>query len=128
MTDATSDQRPRSHLALLATIFVLFSCCGCPAYYCVIEPWLGELEARYLRADLDKNVPDGSTRERAEAWFASHGFRTNDLIGPDGRRAGLMATIPDVFPPVNGAICIEVGFDDNDKVRKRIVYRVVYSL
>jgi hypothetical protein len=128
VTDAATNQKPRNRWAILVAVVAFFSCCGYPTYYCVVEPWWGEVRVKRWKADLDENLPVGSSREQAEAWFASRGLKPNDLIGPDGRRAGLAATIPDGMPPVNGAIRIELGFDDNGAVRERIVYRVEYSL
>ena len=81
---------------------------------------------------MEEQLPEGSTREQALAWFVSHGLTKygvdyGDVVTSDGRRCGLWGRKP--LPGLENAwIEIYVYFDDNDKVRKRSVARGFYSL
>jgi hypothetical protein len=126
VADATSNRKPRNRWAILASLVAFLSCCGCPLFFSLV-PFNGVLAWR-LKADMEKRLPDGSSREQAEAWFASHGFVAGDIVKPDGRRVGLMAIIPSATLIDNGEVQVYVYFDDNGKVRKRIVRRIVFTL
>jgi hypothetical protein len=125
VSEAPTNQKPRSRPARLAAwgvaVVAFFSCCGCPAYN-GITPFNG-LRMELLKADLKKRLPEGSTREQAEAWFASHGFEPHDLIDRDGRRTGRAATIPNSTLFEVSEIRVEMAFDDNGKLRWWLIVR-----
>jgi hypothetical protein len=120
---------------LAAAAFTSFSCCGCPAYYAFFAPWWGETQAKQLQADLDEHLPDGSSREQAVAWLASHGLTHYDRdygdvvkipVGGqvrDGVRCGLWGKIATSALITKAWIDIRIDLDANDKVRGR---KVVY--
>lgn len=137
VADAVSNRKPSRRWVLRAAVAVVFLlCCWCPTYYVFVAPWWGEVRAKRLQADLNDRLPDGSSREQAEAWFTSHGMREygvdyGDTVRPpkDGEpgrwvRTGMWGRIPTSALITKAWISISVGFDDNGKVRGR---KVVYA-
>ena len=134
MTEAANNQKPRSRWVLKAAmVVVLFSCCGCPPYYMFLVPWLDDIRVKRLKADLEERLPNGSTREQAEAWFAARGLTDRGVdygdmvrVPKDGEPrsgvwSGMWGTITLRTFPMREEIHIELHFDDNGKVRARSV-------
>jgi hypothetical protein len=135
MSDTTSDWKPRIRLILSTSAIALafLSCCGCPTYDAVIVPWWGDVRAKQLQVDLDDRLPDGSSREQAEAWFASHGLTEYGIDYGDqvrapkngepaeGVRCGMWGRITVSSVLERTSINITVSFDDNGKVKGRSV-------
>jgi hypothetical protein len=106
---------------------MLVGCCGCPLGL-VLDYRAGQARAEDLERDLGQNLPVGSTREQARAWFASRGI---DYI-EDGANTGAgekttySADLPDrrVSDLIwDGKIWIEVRFDERDRVHATRVFR-----
>jgi hypothetical protein len=102
-----------------------FACCGALIYFW--ERPLNGIRVEQLEADLEERLPVGSSWELAEEWFASHEFKTYGIVDSVGRRDGLMAIIPNNTILRPGEIHIELYFDANRKLRKRVIYRYVPS-
>jgi hypothetical protein len=82
-----------------------------------------------LEADLNQSLPDGSTWEEAEAWFASHGFRAKRIQdAKDGRIIGLGAAVPNDDLLDSATIYIEVYFNSEGQLEKRVIHRFIHSL
>jgi hypothetical protein len=81
-----------------------------------------------LEADLHERLPDGSTWEQAEAWFASHGFRPDVIVDGAGTKIGLCDVIPNDSLLDTAEIRIELYFSPEGRLRERIIYRFVFSL
>lgn|GEM_PF-5004711 len=125
MTASANNKKSRIRWSLLAAI-AFFLCCGCLAYFSIV-PFEGpRLEP--LKADLEEQLPEGSNREQAMAWFASHRLKASEIIDRDWRSIGLMVIIPNRTLLENAEIVIELYFDEASKLRKRVIYRFVYSL
>jgi hypothetical protein len=128
VTDTANKKKSRNRWVLLtAAVIALFSCCGCPIYFSIV-PWNG-IRVERLKADLEERLPEGSTREQAEAWFRSNGLETQNLSDLETKRwVGLAATVPNDALFEHAEIVIELYFDDAGKLWKRVIYRFVYSL
>lgn len=111
---------------LVAAAVGLFACCGGLALF-GDRPKNG-IRVERLEADLNERLPDGSTWELAEAWFASHGLRPNGIIEMSGRRIGLMANIPNDSLLESAEIRIELYFSPEGRLNHRVIYRFVYAL
>jgi hypothetical protein len=81
-----------------------------------------------LEADLNEQLPDGSSWEQAEAWFASHDFQPHLIAEKDGPIVGLGATVPNDSLLESAEIRIEVYFSPDGRLKERVIYRFVYSL
>jgi hypothetical protein len=81
-----------------------------------------------LEADLKERLPDGSTWEQAEAWFASHGIQQEDIVEMSGRRIGLGARIPNDSLLESAEIRIELYFSPDGRLQERSIYRFVCCL
>lgn len=112
-------------LLAVAGVIGLFSCCGWVALF-GDRPKNG-IRVEQLEADLNERLPDGSTWEQAEAWFASHGLRPG-VIGWGNQKDGLAATIPNDSLLESAEIRIELYFSPEGRLQKRVIYRFVYSL
>jgi hypothetical protein len=110
----------------IVAVVGLFACCGGLALFgdC---PKNG-VRVERLEADLNERLPDGSTWEQAEAWFASHGLRPGVISEMGGRKVGLAATIPNDSLLESAEIRIELYFSREGRLEKRVIYRFVYSL
>jgi hypothetical protein len=120
----------RSRGKLLAWILVTFAVIG--LFVCggglalLVRPKNG-IQVERLEADLNARLPDGSTWEQAEAWFASHGLEPGVISDPDGRKIGLGAFIPNDSWLVAADITIEVYFSPKEGLNRRLIYRFVYG-
>jgi hypothetical protein len=81
-----------------------------------------------LERDLGQNVPVGSTREQAKAWFASHGIDyIEDLANTGtGEEPTYSAVVTDrrVSDLLwDGKIWIEIRFDEQDRVHATRAFR-----
>lgn len=91
--------------------------------------WVEQLEA-----ELNRELPDGSTEEEAEAWFTSRGFFHHSGIsfGPADTRKQYRGRIGAIVPNDSlleyAEIHIEVMFDAQGRVCRRLIYRYVQSL
>jgi hypothetical protein len=127
VADAASTRKLWLIRVLLAVAVVDgVACWGIAAYHTFV-PWNG-IEVEQVRANLDEDLPDGSSWEQAHEWFATHGIKPDYIVESDGRRIGLMKIIPNSSLLENAHICIELYFDDNGKLQKRMVRRHVVSL
>lgn len=82
-----------------------------------------------LEADLNERLPDGSSWEQAEAWFASHGIQPHGIItSSDNQKVGLGAIVPNDSFLQSAEIRIYVYFGPAGRLTKRSIYRFVYSL
>jgi hypothetical protein len=119
--------RPGKRIGLLMAASGLFSCCGGIARF-GDRPKNG-IRVGHSEADLNEHLPDGSTWEQAEAWFASHGIEPGGIytLG-DNRKVGLHAIVPNDGLLDSAEIRIEVHFSPEGRLTKRSIYRFVYSL
>jgi hypothetical protein len=107
-------------LALLACCAGLDHLAGAPKNGIRIEQ---------LEREIQAELPLGSTRGEAEAWFASQGIEPNEIVSmEDHRPIGLSASIPNDSWLEKATIRIELYFDANNRLKDRIVYRDVPSL
>ncbi|MGL6075245.1 MAG: hypothetical protein ACRC8S_13890 [Fimbriiglobus sp.] len=111
---------------VVASISAMFSCCAGLAIF-GFEP-LNGIQIEQLQADLYEKLPEGSTSEQAQAWFASHNIRPWDTTSSFGYKCGLGATIPNNSLLEFAEIHIEVSFGPDGRVYKRHISRFVYSL
>lgn len=126
MVDAANNPKPRNRWVPLVALVALFSCCGCLMFFFFpFAPYEGPRSFETLKADFGESLPDGSTREQAEAWFASQGFEAKHI---GSGRESICAFIPNSTLNESAEIRILVLFDDNGRVRKRECYRFVYAL
>jgi hypothetical protein len=112
----------------VTTAIGLLLCCGGAAYFAVYP--LNGIRVDRLEADLNKSLPDGSTWEQADAWFTSHGFRAKRIARKggeeDGRIVGLGAAVPNDTLLDSATIYIQVYFDTEGRLEKRVIKRVVH--
>lgn len=82
-----------------------------------------------LEADLRRNVPVGSTRAQAEAWFMSHGWRPS-LAGQTGteRIVGIGTSVPNSSWLETAEIRIDISFDEAGVITAVSIYRFVFTL
>jgi hypothetical protein len=107
----------------MAVIGLLLCCCGV-AYFANYP--LNGIRVDRLEADLNQSLPDGSTWEEAEAWFAAHGFKTKTIAEANGgRTVGLGAQIPNDDLIESATIYIYVYFDTEGRLEKRVIYREI---
>lgn len=88
---------------------------------------LNGIRVERLEADLNDRLPDGSAREQAEAWFASHGIQCWQVVDDGGRPVVLGATIPNDGLLESAEIRIQVSFGPDGRVCERLIDRFVYS-
>jgi len=82
-----------------------------------------------LEADLNEKLPEGSTWEEAEAWFASHKIQSVVFFEENKRRKiALGATIPNDSLLGGAEIRIRLDFNSEGRLQKRSIYRWVPSL
>ncbi|MBN8907977.1 MAG: hypothetical protein J0H99_15380 [Rhodospirillales bacterium] len=77
-----------------------------------------------VRADVEQNLPVGSSRDEVRAWLAGHGITdTGDLMNTGGRVDGLWALLPNDtwFEPAE--IHFLFRFDKEWKLKTATVYR-----
>jgi hypothetical protein len=122
------DKRPikRTTWLFVTMVIALFMCCGGVAFF-----WqrpLNGIRVDQLEADLNQSLPDGSTWEQAEAWFASHGFKTKTIGEKDGPITGLGASIPNDDLLDSATIHIQLHFNAEKRLEKRVIYRFIMSL
>jgi hypothetical protein len=109
----------------LALVAGIVACCGGLVLF-VDRPKNG-IRVERLEADLNERLPDGSSWEQAEVWFASHGFQPSD-IGEHGSKHGLYVIIPnDSLVETGAEIHIELYFSPEGRLEKRVIYRFVPS-
>lgn len=76
-----------------------------------------------LKADAERSLPPGSSREQALEWFASHGIsevkEARDLVG-----TGYRATVPNSNWMESGEIIITSMFDRQDRLNRLTVIRM----
>jgi hypothetical protein len=109
-------------LGVMAVIGLLLCCCGV-AYFAIYP--LNGIRVDRLEADLNQSLPDGSTWEQAEAWFASHGFRPLKIAEKGGQMVGLGAEVPNDDLIESATIYIYVYFDTEGRLEKRVIYREI---
>jgi hypothetical protein len=81
-----------------------------------------------LEADLHTRLPDGSSWEQAEAWFASHGIEPRPVYGgTEDRAVGLRAAVPNDTLFEAAEIRITLYFSPNGRLIRRDIYRFVHS-
>jgi hypothetical protein len=86
--------------------------------------WVGQLEE-----DLNKRLPDGSTWEQAEAWFASHDLKPSGIYDDNhNRKIGMWDCMPNDSFLSRAQIVIEVYFSPEGRLNKRLIRRRVPSL
>jgi hypothetical protein len=90
--------------------------------------WVGQLEA-----ELNRDLPDGSTKAEAQAWFTSRGFFTSGTaLRPNSGGPlvpnGIMSIVPNETLFEYAEIRITVTFDTQGRVCKRDIYRWVRCL
>jgi hypothetical protein len=127
MAEPPSGQRKRAGLFLVATIIAGLLAVLVGLFFFLDRP-LNGISVEVLEADLNKRLPDGSTCEQAEAWFASHGIRPLEIMDENGRRCGLMTIIPNSSRIVQAEVRIFMYFNSDDRLRERIIYRFEYAL
>lgn len=110
----------------LGLVFGVIACCG-GLFWLRDRPTNGVYVDR-LEADLNERLPDGSSREQAEAWFASHGIKPWGIVELDGREVGLSTKIPNDTLLESAVIWIELYFSPEGRLEKRVIYRFVYCL
>jgi hypothetical protein len=88
---------------------------------------LNGIHVEELKADLNAQLPDGSTREQAEAWFASHNFKFEDISDKNGW-VGLSAHVPNDSFLVSAWIDIDLYFSKDGRLTKRFIERYADSL
>lgn len=131
MTTIQKPTRRRWKPFALAAL-VVFVCVGLA--YLAVRPtngiWVGQLEA-----ELNRDLPDGSTEEEARAWCISRGFFTsglrpnpNDTVSQSQFAGGVMALVPNETLLEDGQIQIFIYFDRQGRVCKRDIRRWVRSL
>ena len=86
----------------------------------------GGMRVEELKADMDAKLPDGSTREQAIAWFATHRIEWVRHADEQGGEIGLGAKIPNGRFLESADIHIRVYFADDGTICKRSIERVVY--
>lgn len=117
---------------IVLAALVVFVCVGLA--YLAVHPtngiWVGQLEA-----ELNRDLPDGSTEEEARAWFASKGFFISGIrLAPGVTEnqsqfvGGVMALVPNNSLVERAEIRITVYFDRHGRVCKRDIYRFVCCL
>jgi hypothetical protein len=111
-----------SYLGVTAAIGMLVCCSGITYY--AFHP-LNGIRVDRLEADLNQSLPDGSSWEQAEAWFASHGFRPLKIAEKGGRIIGLGAQVPNDDLIESATIYIYVYFDTEGRLEKRVIYREI---
>ena len=127
MEEAPTRRRGITCLVVTVPVVVgLFACCGGVAFY-GDRPKNG-IRVERLEADLEERLPDGSTWDQAEAWFASHGFQPGTIGESGGRKTGLGATVPNDSLLESAEIRIELHFSPEGRLQKRVIYRFVFSL
>lgn len=127
MEEPLSIPRRRLCSFLIASVTVgLFSCCGGLALF-GDRPKNG-IRVERLEADLNERLPDGSSWGQAAAWFASYGFQADLITDEAGRKIGLCDIIPNDSLLQTADIRIEVYFSPEGRLRRRVIYRFVYSL
>ena len=76
-----------------------------------------------LKADAERRLPLGSSREQAQQWFASHGItdvqEARDLAG-----TGYKATIPNSSWMEGGEIIVTCMFDRENRLDRLTVVRM----
>ena len=127
MNEPTRKRGLRTGLIVTASIVAGLLLCG--GLGVVLDwPKNGVLVWR-LEADLNEKLPEGSTWEQAEAWFASHGIQPGGIVeGKTGRKAGLGAIIPNDSLSGWAEIRIELYFSPEGRLEKKSIYRFVPSL
>ncbi len=104
----------------------LLACCGGVALFG--DRPLNGIRVDRLEADLNESLPDGSTWEQAEAWFASHDLRTETIAEKGGRITGLSAKVPNDSLLDSAEINIQLYFSPEGQLQKRVIYRFIISL
>ena len=117
-------KRSRLFLVGTALLGILLSCGG--LWFFADKPKNG-IRVEQLEDDLRKRLPIGSTWKEAEGWFASHGIKPGAISELGGRKIGLGSTIPNDSLLDSAEIRIELYFNEDGRLRERIIYRVVYS-
>ncbi len=95
---------------------------GAGVVYAAYRPergiWVDE-----LRADAERSLPQGSSREQAKEWFASHGITDvkdyRDIVG-----SGYKATLPNSTWMEDAQIIVTCMFDREDHLNRLNVTRV----
>jgi hypothetical protein len=117
--------KPPATMPLFVVLALLVCCSG--LVYFGPQP-LNGIRVDRLEADLNEHLPDGSTWEQAEAWFASHGFKTGTIGEMGGRIVGLGAIVPNDDILDSASIYITLHFDAERRLNKREIYRFIISL
>ena len=109
-----------------AAITIIGCCGGLVAFW----DWPSNgIRVEQLEAELNDQLPDGSTWEQAEAWFASRGIKTYEIgEGAPWRASGFSATIPNGNLLISADIEIELYFTPDRRLRHRVIERTIYTL
>lgn len=116
----------QNKLLLVTGAFLLLT--GCSVLFLLAHRPNNGIWANELEADLNQRLPDGSTWEEAEAWFAAHGLRPIEIIDVDSSPIGMGVRIPNDSWLDSAEIRIELYFNEKKQLKKRVIYRFVYHL
>lgn len=118
--------RRKLWLPLLAGLLAVGACY---AYFTYV-PWISASE---FRAQVEREIPPGTSRQEASAWLRSKGYLSHDL-SPNCRRSegcvhlGEFSNyrIDGIFPTV---LRFEIAFDDNGRRTRHLnVEEFTYGL
>src|SRR5262245_31068346 len=122
MSSPTPDRRKSiaRRLVLIAVIAVL-GLPNCFLYGVIASDVRGVSRVYLWEADLQRNLPVGSSREQAEAWFTARGLQASPYclgIARDIKPGHILsASVPDNDWLMDATIFIQVEFDDEGRVR-----------
>jgi hypothetical protein len=102
------------------------ACCGGLGYFSTL-PRNG-IRVEVLKAEIERQLPRGSSRQQAEEWFTAHGFEPWAISEIGGRQVGIGATIRNDSWLESAEITVEVYFDTEGRVREVVVDRFVFCL
>jgi hypothetical protein len=125
-----SKRRTRTVLRLIvaviaAPIYCLFICYGGLLF--LKDRLMNGIRLEYLKADMNKRLPNGSTSAQAAAWFATHGIQPEVITDSRDRNIGLMAIISNSRLVQPAEIRIFVYFNQEGQLTERQIYRFVYA-
>jgi hypothetical protein len=116
----------RRLLLILASVGSPLLCCG--GFEFLASYPMNGIRVGPLEADLNERLPDGSTWEQAEVWFASHKIQPGVAYEIEtNRKAGLNATIPNDSVLLRARIQIDLQFDPDGRLQKRSIRRYTIS-
>jgi hypothetical protein len=85
------------------------------------------IRVEQLEADLNQQLPLGSSWEEAEAWFAARGLKASGIYrGAECRRVGLIAAVPNDTFLEKAHIVISLSFCPEGRLEKYEVARIIH--